>query len=427
MNTITKIHLHGPQKPRGNVTVSGAKNSATRLMCAAMLTDEPVTLTNFPTTLVDVGHKTRFMRNLGIDIELDETSSSARIASRSIDPAKIESYAYPIRTTYLLVAGQLARTGRAVIPYPGGCHLGERKHDQHIMVWEKFGCTVEEKADHIAISGRLKGARIDFPISTVGGTENALLCASVAAGDTEIHNAYVTPEVENLIDLLRLMGAEISMAGMSKIRVRGGQRLRGASIEVIPDRIEAITWMVWAAISGGDITVHRVPFSLMEIPLIHLRKAGIDFLASSDAVSISPVCLQGGAIQPFEVACGTHPGVISDMQPFYVLLGLHAEGRSKVYDYRYPERTAYVGELSKLYPGALQWTKGEVTTSGPVTAQGAQVTSTDLRGSMALLMAATVASGESSVDKVFMALRGYDRLLDKMNALGLTVAECPGT
>jgi UDP-N-acetylglucosamine 1-carboxyvinyltransferase len=295
------------------------------------------------------------------------------------------------------------------------------------MVWEKFGCTVEEKADHIAISGKLKGSRIDFPISTVGGTENALLCASVAAGDTEIHNAYVTPEVENLIDLLRLMGVEISMAGMSKIRVRGGQHLRGASIEVIPDRIEAITWMVWAAISGGDITVHRVPFSLMEIPLIHLRKAGIDFLASSDAVSISPVCLQGGAIQPFEVACGAHPGVISDMQPFYVLLGLHAEGRSKVYDYRYPERTAYVGELSKLYPGALQWTKGEVTTSGPVTPQGAEVTSTDLRGSMALLMAATVASGESSVDKVFMALRGYDRLLDKMNALGLSVPECPGT
>ena len=423
MTTPTRLGLRGPQKPRGEVTVSGAKNAATRLMCAAMLTDEPVTLTNFPTSLVDVGHKARFMRQLGIDVQFDETLNSIHIAAQAIDPASIDSYAYPIRTTYLLAAGQLAKLGEAVIPYPGGCHLGERKHDQHIMVWEKFGCSVSEKADHIAISGKLKGARIDFPISTVGGTENALLCAAVANGDTEIHNAYVTPEVENLIDLLRLMGAEISMAGMSRIHIRGGRALRGASIEVIPDRIEAITWMVWAAISGGSVTVRQVPFDLMEIPLIHLRKAGIDFLASSHAVSVTPDCLQGGAIQPFEAACGTHPGIISDMQPFYVLLALHAEGRSKVYDYRYPERTAYLAELSKFYPGRLQWVRGEVTASGPGKPRGAAVVSTDLRGSMAMLMAASVALGDSSVDKAFMALRGYDRLLDKMVSLGMSVTQ----
>jgi UDP-N-acetylglucosamine 1-carboxyvinyltransferase len=426
MNSILKVD--GPQRPCGTIAVSGAKNAATRMMAAAMLTNQPVTLPNFPTTLVDVGHKATFMRALGAEVLLDEKMSLAALSCAQIEDRLLDHYRFPIRTTYLLAAGQLHRHGIARIPYPGGCQLGvgERKHDLHIMVWERLGCQVEEKLEYIEIRGKLRGGEVHFPLSTVGGTENALLCASVAEGHSSIQNAYVTPEIENLIELLRLMGADITMTGLSRIDVRGQPELRGASLPVIPDRIEALTWIIWAAISGGEILINNVPFPLMEIPLVHLRKAGLDFFANSQSVYVSPATLRGGGLQPFEVACGTHPGIISDMQPFLVLLALHADGRSLIFDYRYPERTAYLEQLARMYRGALQWERGKISVNGLKTPQGADVISTDLRGSMALLMAAFQAQGSSTVQKIQMAMRGYDRLEEKMRELGLMFAPIGG-
>lgn len=413
-----KLLVHEKVTPSGTVRVSGAKNAATRLMAAAMLSDQPVRLADFPTQLIDARHKARFMQAMGCSVEFSEADSLATLKCDTLSPRALEDYGYPIRTTYLLVAGQLRQAGRAFIPYPGGCKLGERKYDLHLMVWEQFGCQVRETPDCIEVEGRLRGAEIHFPISTVGGTENAILCAAVAEGKSVIHNAYVTPEIENLIELLRLMGASIRVNGTSQIEIEGVPDLRGASIRVIPDRIEAITWMVFAAITGGTLTVENVPFALMEIPLIHLRQAGLRYFANEDSVYISPACLGPNGLQPFELACGTHPGIISDMQPFYVLLALHAAGRSKVFDYRYPERTAYLEELQKYYPQCLAWKSGEITTSGSTQATPASATSTDLRGSMALVMAALTAGAGSCVERVDMALRGYDDLEKKLKILG---------
>lgn len=413
--------ISGPQRPAGTVSVSGAKNAATRMMAASLLTDEPVTLLNFPTTLVDVLRKAEFMRGIGCGIDFFPEEDRAIFHGANVTGQHPKDLNCPIRTTYLLAAGQLHRNGVAYVPYPGGCRLGERKYDLHLMVWESLGCKVELKPDHIEIKGRLTGGDIRFPISTVGGTENALLCAVVAEGETTISNAYVTPEIANLIELLRLMGAEIEMAGLSRMRIAGRQVLRGATATVIPDRIEALTWMVWAAISGGDVTIENVPFRLMEIPLVHLREAGLDFFANTLAVAISPQTLGPCALQPFELACGTYPGVISDMQPFFVMLGLHADGRSVVYDYRYPDRTAYLEQLAKIYDGGLQWERGRIAIEGPCAGRAAQVQSTDLRGSMALLMAAFQAEGTTKLDKIHMALRGYDKLMQKLVALGLKI------
>ncbi len=417
-STMT-MYVHGPQIPSGIVRVSGAKNSATRLMAAAMLTDEPVNLLNFPTELVDVRYKTRFIEAMGGKITFDKESSSTFLDCSNLTVQELENYQFPIRTTYLLAAGQLLRQGKAFIPYPGGCNLGERKYDLHLMVWKNFGCKVEEKSNHIKISGHLRGADIHFPLSTVGGTENALLCAVIAEGKSRIYNAYVTPEIQNLIDLLTLMGARISVNGTSLIEVEGVNYLRGATIPIISDRIEALTWIIFAAISQGEILVENVPFDLMEIPLIHLRKAGLDFFASSTSVWVSPKSIPPSGLQPFEVACGTHPGIISDMQPFYVLLALHAEGRSLVVDYRYPYRTAYLEQLSKFYPGCIEWEPGKIIINGCKQPVGASVVSTDLRGSMALVIASILADGNSQVDKVQMALRGYDRMQKKLAVLGL--------
>lgn len=414
--------IPGGQVPHGTIRVSGAKNAATRLLAASLLTDDPVKLLNFPTRIKDAQHKIAFIRDLGFRVTIDHAAEEIEIVGGDISGIPLEDYNLPIRTTYLLAAGQSLRHGVARVPYPGGCKIGSRGYDLHIMVWKCFGCEVRELERYLEIEGELRGGVIDFPISTVGGTENALLCASVAKGDSEIRNAYITPEVENLIEMLRRMGAVIEVFGNSLIRVKGASApLRGVRMEVMPDRIEALTWITFAVLTGGELRINDFPFSHMEIPLLHLEKAGIDLFRNSTSMHVSPDCLTAGFVQPFEVACGTHPGIISDMQPFYVLLGLKAAGISRIYDYRYPQRIAYVEELAKFCPGALQAKEGQITIRGVARFSCAAATSTDLRGSMAVIMAAIAAPGTSRVKGVGMALRGYNDLLGKLAQLGITV------
>ena len=420
-NLIARIT--GGQIPRGTVRVSGAKNAATRLLAASLIADEPVKLENFPTELVDARYKINFIQRSGGTVGVNEEQQSLEINPKNYTDRLLVDYNYPIRTTYLLVAGLIKRSGIARIPYPGGCKIGSRGYDLHIMVWEKLGATVEEKKDYIEVtaSAGFKAGEINFPISTIGGTENALICASTINGETIIKNAYISPEIECLVSFLRTLGAKIDVVGNSYVRVVGSTHLRGSIFSVIPDRIEALTWMVYGILSRGRITVEDVPFSTMEIPLLHLQEAGIDFYRNKNNAIISPECLVNGSIQPFEVACGTHPGIISDMQPFYVMLGLHADGISRIFDYRYPERLKYCEELSKFYSGGLEWERGAITTHGKKTIEAATAQSTDLRGSMALVMAALLADGESEVFNVEMALRGYNNLQQKLQSLGISI------
>ena len=415
-----KIEVIGEQIPSGIVRVSGAKNSATKLMAAALLTTERVYLDNFPTELVDAKIKIDFLSDIGVSVALDNRRETIEICASEIRSDRFNLYENPPRTTYLLVAGQLLHRGEARIPYPGGCKIGNRKYDLHVMIWEKMGCRVEELEDHIHICGNLTGTEIAFPFPTVGGTEDALLCSAIAKGTSIIRNAYLSPEVNDLVHLLRLMGAEILVLGNSQIRVKGMESLRGTSYRVMPDRIEALTWIIYAVMSRGTILIEDVPFHTMEVPLIHLQEAGIDLFRNTNSMYISPRCLQNCAIQPFELACGTHPGILSDMQPFYVLLGLKADGRSRIIDYRYPERTAYLAELAKMCPSSLEWSStGEIITKGPADLRGGTVGSTDLRGSMAVLIAGLLARGITTVENVEMALRGYNKLADKLTKLGI--------
>lgn len=428
--------IDGGVPPVGRVRVSGAKNSATRLLAAALLTDDSVELSNFPTRLVDVGHKVKFCRDIGAEVTMDDVAETITIDSASLKSRLLsrDQFDVPIRTTYLLAAGQLIRSGIARIPYPGGCPIGPgngggRGYDLHLMVWEQLGCTVAERADHIEITAPkgLGGGKIDFPISTVGGTENALLTASVASGQTEISNAYITPEVNDLIGLLRRMGADITVSGTSHVRVNGrGGTLAGARMPVMTDRIEALTWIVFAILSGGELTVEGVPFEAMEVPLIHIEKAGVDLFRNGTSIHVTPECLVSGEVQPFELACGSYPGVISDMQAFYVLLALAGAGKSRIYDYRYPERIAFVSELAKLVRGEHLTAKiGAITVQGPALFMPGVANSTDLRGSMAVVIAALCAKGRSVIQDVQMALRGYNNLQSKLQQLGsrITVFE----
>ncbi|MFS0712930.1 UDP-N-acetylglucosamine 1-carboxyvinyltransferase [Microbacterium sp. 2P01SA-2] len=425
--------IDGAVPPAGTVRVSGAKNAATRLLAAALLTDENVQLSNFPTRLVDVGHKIGFSRRTGAEITIDDEAETVTVSASSLTSPVLsrDEFDVPIRTTYLLAASQLVRTGIARIPYPGGCPIGggsagARGYDLHIMVWEQLGAAVTQREDHIEIIAPrgLRGGTINFPITTVGGTENALLCASVARGQTQIFNAYITPEVHDLIALLRRMGADVTVHGTSHIVVNGhAATLSGAHMAVMPDRIEALTWIVYAILSGGNLTIEGVPFGSMEVPLIHLEQAGVDLFRNSTAVHVTPDCLTSGSVQPFELACGAHPGVISDMQAFYVLVGLVGAGTSRIYDYRYPERIAFVSELAKLVDGPhLEAERGKITTHGPARFRPGLADSTDLRGSMAVVLAALCSDGRSVITNVQMALRGYNDLAGKLTSLGSRIS-----
>ena len=418
----TSLTVKGRQTLSGTVHVSGAKNSATRVLAASLLSGYSVTLRNFPLALEDVKEKLSFIDRLGVSLDQSMDSDELHVRPDHLRFDRVTNFHLPIRTTYLLVAAGLVRDGFARIPYPGGCKIGARGYDLHIMVWRALGCSVDEREEYIEVRGKLTGGSIEFPISTVGGTENALICASVASGETLIRNAYVTPEVHDLVKFLREMGARIELEGTSHIRVKGADGLLGsATFSVMPDRIEALTWLVLGAISGGDLVIRNIPFDSMEVPLAHLRTAGLDFFTNSDSAMVSPVCIGEYGIQPFELATGTHPGIISDMQPFFVFLGLFANGRSVVHDYRYPERIAYVRELEKFAPGALKAEAGRIEIHGPVVLKGAHAESTDLRGSMAQIMAALCSPNESRVDNIEMALRGYNRLPEKLSALGADI------
>lgn len=418
-----KAIIQGGQTPKGTVRVSGAKNSATRLLAAACISDGEVKLENFPINLVDAQHKIRFLKEIGTSIAIDKENESLLINSDNLNCVELDLYDYPIRTTYLLVAGQIKKSGMAKIPYPGGCKIGSRGYDLHIKVWESLGCVVTEKPNYILVEGeKFIGGEIKFPISTVGGTENALICGAIAVGTTEIINAYITPEIEDLIDFLKRMGAQISVNGSSHIVINGVDELKGTIKSVMFDRIEALTWLVYAVMAKGEVVIENVPFSSMEVPLLHLKEMGIDFMRNSNDIYFSPKCLKNGHVEAFELACGAHPGIISDMQSFYTLLGIIAQGDSRIFDYRYPERIAYADELQKmLTTPVVETEKGKITTRGPGVFKSAEVTSTDLRGSMALVIAALCAEETSVVNEVEMALRGYNNLSQKLSSLGIEI------
>ncbi len=389
-------------------------------MAASLISDDTCTFYNFPTKLVDANHKKRFIENIEGKIEFDDENETATINSSDIKDKLLEDYNYPIRTTYLLVPGLIKKTGVAKIPYPGGCKIGNRGYDLHVMVWKSMGATVSEKENYIEVKAKnLKGAEINFPITTIGGTETALICGSIAKGTTTIKNAYISPEVFDLIIFLRAIGVDIEVVGNSFIRIKGYKYHRGTSHKVLPDRIEAITWMIFAALSGTPMLIEDVPFREMKIPLMHLNEAGIDYFANQNSVMISDESIPNG-IQPFELATGTHPGIISDMQPFYVMLGLKANGVSRIFDYRYPERVTYLEELSRFINGNLEWEKGAIKTNGVADFMPSEANSTDLRGSMAVLMAALLAGneGKSKINNIYMALRGYNKLEEKLKKLG---------
>ena len=407
-----EIYAVSPSRLSGQVRISGAKNSALRLLVASLLTPEPVQLANYPDTLLDAQVQVDMLRALG---KRCAVAPGRIVVSEDRPPTSRFEYAgRSIRNTLLMLGALTARTGAGAVPLPGGCRLGERKHDLHVQVLEALGARVWEENGLLCAEAPqgLRGADVRLPLRSTGATENAILAAVLARGTTRIWNPHVRPEILDLVALLTAMGAEIDVRGQESIVVRGREGLAGAHHRVVPDNVEALTWLIGAVITGGDVEIEGFPFDHLEVPLIYLRESGAHFYRSGDRL-----IARGGQPYPVDIATGPYPGINSDMQPLFAVYGACAAGQTCVVDLRFPGRYGYAEELGKM--GLDYQIVGDLLRiAGGRRLHGADVTALDLRAGVALVLAGLVAEGTTRVADAWQVERGYDRFVDKMRALG---------
>lgn len=398
------------QTIRGTVEVSGAKNSALKLLTASILTSDRIDLPNFPIGLSDVQVHIEMLKVLGKRIEIDEKTvfiSESEICTELLWRDR------SIRNTLLMLGCMLTRFGRGKVPLPGGCKLGERKYDLHIMIFEALGAEVWEDDEYLYAETKqnLVGTDIHLPFRSTGATENAILCGVLASGTTTLWNPHIRPEILDLVEMLRKMGAVIRVFGQQKIVIEGVEGLSGCSHQVIPDNMEALTWLIGAVITKGDIEIKNFPYSHLEIPLIHLRESGAKFYRSENEIIV-----RGGTCYPIDISTGPYPGINSDMQPLLAVYGAMSTGQSRIIDLRFPGRYGYAEELAKM--GMIFSVKeGMLLIEGGKQLKGTTVTALDLRAGIALFLAGLTAEGETTIENAWQINRGYENLLQKLKAL----------
>lgn len=399
----------------GSVRVSGAKNSALRLLAATILTDELVDLFNFPTGLLDVQVHLEMLELLGKKYQTNGDRLTVTEDSSKMNTT-LEWDRRSIRNTLLILGALTARFGKGKVPLPGGCKLGDRKYDLHLMLLKRLGAKVWEEDNYLCaqVNGRLRGSDIFLPIRSTGATENSILCGSLAVGTTTIWNPHIRPEIMDLIEMLTEMGAKIKVYGQKCIIIEGVERLKGTKHEVIPDNMEALTWAIGAVVTGGDIEIENFPFKHLEVPLIYLRESGLRYYKGE-----SSLIVKGGVPYPVEISTGPYPGINSDMQPLFAVYGTLSKGESKIVDLRFPGRYGYAQELSKM--GMKYKIEGDmIVIEGGTPLVGATVNALDLRAGIALLLAGLTAEGETVVQNSWQIERGYENLYDKLAKLNAT-------
>lgn len=406
----------GKSRLEGQVRIGGAKNSVLRLLAASLLSKEKLVIRNYPSTLLDAQLHVRMLENLGKRCRVDEARSEITIEEAAPPPGELVWNERSIRNTLLILGALTARTGAGKVPLPGGCKLGERNFDIHVMalqalgaeVWEDDGCLCAE----VKNGKRLTGTDIHLPMRSTGATENSILAACLADGRTRIWGPHIRPEILDLIAMLRQMGADIKVNGQESITVEGRTELGPAVHRVIPDNVEALTWMIGAIITDGDIEIIDFPYEHLEVPLIHLRESGGMFYRNGSRMI---VC--GGACYPVDLSTGPYPGINSDMQPLFAVYGAVAQGESRIIDLRFPGRYGYMEELAKMgVPFNVR--DNLLMINGPTRWAGAEVDALDLRAGAALMLAGMMADGQTRIENFWQIERGYSDLFSKLTNLG---------
>ncbi|MBK1674778.1 MULTISPECIES: UDP-N-acetylglucosamine 1-carboxyvinyltransferase [Ectothiorhodospira] len=412
------LKVAGQSRLYGHVSIAGAKNSALRLLAASLLTSGRVTLRNYPASLLDAQIHVDMLRRLG-KVCKSRGEDGITISEQDTLRTRLEWEARSIRNTLLILGALTTRFGAGAVPLPGGCKLGDRSHDLHVMLLERLGARVWEEDEMLlaeAPKGGLVGTDIHLPIRSTGATENAILSATLACGVTRIWNPHIRPEILDLIALLRRMGAKIRVFGQEHVEVTGVEDLAGAEHRVMADNMEAITWLAAAVITDGDVEIRDFPYRDLEVVLAHLRAAGARLYPGDDSLIV-----RGGACYPIEISTGPHPGINSDVQPILAAWAAKARGESRIIDLRFPGRYGYAGEMSRM--GLLYEVAGDMLkiqgSGGRL--NGATVRALDLRAGAALALCGLIAEGETVITDAWQISRGYVGFADKLRNLGASV------
>ncbi|WP_172203532.1 UDP-N-acetylglucosamine 1-carboxyvinyltransferase [Niveibacterium sp. COAC-50] len=412
---MDKLLITGGRPLAGEVAISGAKNAALPILCAALLSDEPLVLTNVP-RLNDIGTMLKLLAQMGVKVERD--GDTVTLDAKGLDnPLAPYELVKTMRAAVLVLGPLMARVGHAKVSLPGGCAIGARPVDQHIKGLQAMGAEVQVEHGYIdAKVGKLRGARLFTDMVTVTGTENLMMAACLADGETVIENAAREPEVVDLANCLVSMGAQISGAGTDVIRIRGVAKLHGATHRIMPDRIETGTYLCAAAVTGGQVRLTGTSTNYSDSVVDKLMDAGCEIGSERDAITLkAPARLKAVSLRT-----APYPAFPTDMQAQFMALNVVADGTAIIRETIFENRFMHAVELIRL--GAnIRIDGNTAVVTGVDKLQGATVMATDLRASASLIIAGLVAEGETLVDRIYHLDRGYERLEEKLGALGATV------
>jgi len=420
---LDNLAIRGGRKLEGRLKVSGAKNAALPILAATLLPESSCVIRNVP-HLHDITTMIELLGCLGVQLTIDEKLAV------EVDATQLTSYRAPyelvktMRASILVLGPLLARFGEAEVSFPGGCAIGSRPVDLHLKGLQAMGAEIEIEGGYIRAksNGRLKGADIAHETVTVGGTENLLMAATLAEGRTTIRNAAREPEVVDLAECLIAMGAKISGAGESVLVIDGVERLHGCDFSVMPDRIEAGTYLVAAAATGGKIRLDDAVPAHLQVVLDKLREAGAQVDAGDNWIELD---MHGQRPRAVSITTAPYPGFPTDMQAQFTALNTIAEGVGRVTETVFENRLIQTHELNRM--GAdIQLEGNTATVSGCQGLKGAPVMASDLRASASLVIAGLVASGETLVDRIYHIDRGYECIEEKLQSLGADIRRQPG-
>ncbi|WP_043958519.1 UDP-N-acetylglucosamine 1-carboxyvinyltransferase [Lysobacter sp. A03] len=414
---MQKIVVEGGVPLHGEVRISGAKNAVLPILFATLLADEPVVISNVP-HLHDVVTSVKLLAEIGAGISIDERYGI------TVDPTTVHSQVAPyelvrtMRASVLVLGPLLAKYGHAEVSLPGGCAIGSRPVDLHIKGLQALGAQITVENGFIkATAKRLKGARHVFEMISVGATENVLMAATLAEGTTVLENAAMEPEIVDLAECLRAMGAQIEGEATGRITIHGVERLHGGSHSVVPDRIETGTFLVAAAMTGGRITAHHARPDTMDAVLDKLVEAGATVECSGDRITLD---MQGRRPRAVDLTTAPHPAFPTDMQAQFMAMNCIADGVGVINETIFENRFMHVNELVRL--GADIRVDGHMAVvRGVESLSGAPVMATDLRASASLILAGLVAQGETVIDRIYHLDRGYENIEEKLSGLGARI------
>jgi UDP-N-acetylglucosamine 1-carboxyvinyltransferase len=405
------------------VPISGSKNAALKMLAAATLTGERCRFTNVP-EIEDVRVMAETLRDLGVVVD-HPAPNVYEVASGDVEWLFVPlEAAAKMRASFMLLGPLLSRFGRVIISNPGGDRIGRRPVDLHVESMRTLGATIEYRNGYYFATapGRLRGTEVRFPFVSVMGTENAMLAATLADGHTVIRPSAQEPEVDDLIVFLRKMGAEVDRTYPDTIEVVGKRRLRGAEHHVIPDRIEAGTFAVAGAVTGGRITLTGAPCEHMTAFLEVLERAGVDAQCDADRITVDGSALRGSGFRPCDIETGPYPGLATDIQPPTGVLLTQANGDSNVHEAIFEDRLEWLTELNRMGARVDIVDNHHATIHGPTPLRGADVEIGDLRAGASLILAALAAEGESTIHGAHHVERGYENIERKFADLGARIA-----